>query len=123
MEFDDANETATITSEDGYEATDLVIPEYVIHDGKSYAVTGIADEAFKDNTNLFGSLTIGSGVTEIGAYAFAGCTGFNGSLIIPNSIQTFWAHSFEGCSGFTNITLVGYDGDPTWNSGGYMFTG
>jgi hypothetical protein len=39
MTFDDESETATITGQEGYAATDLVIPEYVIHDGKSYAVT------------------------------------------------------------------------------------
>jgi hypothetical protein len=40
--------TATITGNTDYVANDLVIPEYVLDNGKFYKVTSIADDAFKD---------------------------------------------------------------------------
>lgn len=111
----------------------LVIPESVIYEGSSYAVTAIGDFAFSyctgftgsliipnsvttigiwaftDCINLTGSLTIGHSVTMIGDYAFGGCSGFTGSLVIPDSVTTIGESAFGGCSGFTgNLTFGAY---------------
>lgn len=49
------------------------IPETVTHDGVTYTVTSIGNEAFKDNTNLT-DVIIPSTITSIGEGAFAGCS-------------------------------------------------
>jgi hypothetical protein len=42
-------------------------------------------------------------------------------LTIPNSVTSIDVGAFSFCSGFTNITLVGYDVEPTWNVGNGIF--
>ena len=49
------------------------IPESVTHDGVTFSVTGIGEEAYKDNI-FISQVTIPSSVTFIGNGAFAGCT-------------------------------------------------
>lgn len=49
-----------------------VIPEAITVDGKTYTVTAIKGDAFKDNGQIK-TLTIPATVTTIGANAFAGC--------------------------------------------------
>ena len=48
------------------------------------------------------SLTLPSGVTEIGWYAFKGCSGLT-SLTIPSSVTWIGLEAFSGCSGLTSI--------------------
>lgn len=58
---------STATAEETY-----AVPATVEHNGNTYQVTAIADEAFKDNATLV-SVTIPETVEAIGAEAFAGC--------------------------------------------------
>ena len=51
---------------------DVVIPETVTYDSKTYAVTSIGGSAFRNCTSLT-SVTIGDGVTSIGKDAFYNC--------------------------------------------------
>ncbi len=55
---------------------DVVIPETVSYYGKSYSVTYIDYNAFRD-CRLLTSVTIPSSITFIGYYAFRGCTSLN----------------------------------------------
>ncbi len=80
----------------------LVIPSVI--DGKP--VKNIGDEAFKNCTNLKGTLIIPNSVTYIGCYAFSGCSGFTGSLTIPNSVTTIGWCAFSDCSGFTGSLTI-----------------
>ena len=50
------------------------------------------------------SLTLSSGVIEIGYYAFAGCSGLT-SLTIPSSVTSIDDYAFYGCSGLTSLTI------------------
>ncbi|NCV57170.1 MAG: leucine-rich repeat domain-containing protein, partial [Betaproteobacteria bacterium] len=50
------------------------------------------------------SLTLGSGVTNVGTNAFFNCTTLT-SLTIPNNVTSIGASAFGGCHGLTNLTL------------------
>ena len=68
----------------------IVIPEKVTLDGKTYTVTAIAANAFKNNTRLT-ELTIPATVTTIGLGAFAGCTNLQAIYVLapqPISLET-----------------------------------
>ena len=79
---------------------ELVIPETVSYDGKTYDVTSIGKYAFYWCSELTGDLTIPDSVTSIGDYAFSNCSAFNGILTISSNITSIGSHAFYGCSGF-----------------------
>ncbi|MEB3387195.1 cell surface protein, partial [Flavobacterium psychrophilum] len=60
--------TASVASNTRFSG-DAVIPETVVYNSENYAVTAIADEAFKGNYNLT-SVSIGDAVTSVGESAF-----------------------------------------------------
>ena len=89
-----------------------------------YPVTEIGNQAFRDATELTGTLTIPSCIESIGDGAFEGCTGLTGlemknglkyignsafdscrgltgDLIFPNSVISIGGAAFEFCTGFT----------------------
>ena len=78
----------------------VVIPS-VSPDG--YAVTAIADSAFKNCGGIM-SITIPSSVTSIGNGAFAGCIDLT-SVKIPNSVISIGSSAFSGCSRIKSITI------------------
>ena len=63
----------------------------------------LGDFAFEGCSGLT-SLTIPSGVTEIGFGAFDGCKGLT-SLTIPSSVTKIGRFAFDGCSGLTSLTI------------------
>jgi hypothetical protein len=70
------------------------------------AVISIGNRAFYGCSGFTGDLTISNSVTSIGNYAFYGCSGFNGGLTIPNSVTSIGTSAFFGCNGFTgSLTL------------------
>lgn len=79
------------------------IPEYVTYNDKTYSVTAIGAEAFKNCTGLT-SVTIPNSVTSIGANAFAFCSGLT-SMTIPNSVISIGHSAFYVCSGLTSVTI------------------
>ncbi len=70
----------------------VVIPESVIYEGKTYSVTSIGSYAFRYCSGLT-SVTIGNSVTNIGNYAFGGCYGLT-SITIPNSVTSIGYNAF-----------------------------
>ena len=66
-------------------------------------VTEIGVHTF-DGCSSLTSLTLPSGVTEIGDYAFYGCSGLT-SLTLPSGVTEIGVHTFSYCSGLTSITL------------------
>ena len=83
---------------------DVVIPDSVIYNGKTYQVTSIGNSAFYDSSLT--SVTIGNNVTSIGYEAF-----FRSSLnsvTIGKSVTSIGESAFEGCS---SLTKTNYTGD------------
>ena len=119
---------------------DIIIPQTVTYNGKTYTVTSIGwyafsqcrnmtsvtipnsvtyigESAFQDCTGLT-SVTIPNSVTYIGSYAFNGCSGLT-SITIPNSVTTIGSYAFGGCSGLTSVTIP----NSVTSIGDYAFSG
>ena len=73
----------------------VVIPEEVTDEDKTYKVTSIGNNAFCECTGLT-SVTIPNSVTTIGDMAFEGCT-YLISIEIPNSVTFIGIDAFQGC--------------------------
>lgn len=82
---------------------DVVFPSSVTYEGKTYAVTSIAYEAFVNNENIT-SVVIPEGITEIGAYAFSGCKNLV-SANVPNSVTELEECVFGSCTNLKEIEL------------------
>ena len=82
---------------------EVVIPESVEHEGTTYSVTSIDEEAFIFCQRLT-SVTIGNSVESIGEKAFYGCILLT-SVTIPNSVTSIGISAFRNCSGLTSVTI------------------
>ena len=100
-----ANMTVSVTS--GTEKYEGIchIPEYVIHEGETYYVTGISSSAFSGCTDLISvSFDSNSCVSSIGSSAFAGCNGMS-SITIPASITSIAGSAFSGCKTLRTVII------------------
>ena len=80
----------------------VIIPSTMTAEGKTYKVKKIADKAFfKIHMN---SLTIQSGVEEIGASAFWNVNGFV-ELVLPASVKTIGESAFSYCYSLRTLEL------------------
>jgi hypothetical protein len=64
----------------------------------------VGDLAFHDRTTLHDTLTIPTGVTNIGYCAFYYCH-FTGSLTIPSTVITIDSSAFNGCNFTGSLTI------------------
>ena len=81
---------------------DITIPASVVYT-KTYKVTGIESDAFKECSGLT-SVTIPDGVINIDWETFKDCTSLT-SVTIPNSVTSIGYNAFYGCSKLTSVTL------------------
>ena len=86
-----------------YYSGNVVIPESVDYNGKTYPVTSIGYHAFYKSVGLT-SVTIPNSVKSIGSDAFSGCSGLT-SITIPNSVTSISETAFQDCSGLTSVTI------------------
>jgi len=100
-----------------YYTGNVVIPESVTYDGKTYPVTGIGESAFYYCKYLT-SVVIPNSVTSIGERAFYRCEGLT-SVIIPNSVTSIGGSAFSGCFGLTSVTI----GNSVTSIGEWAFSG
>ncbi len=107
-------------------STTVNIPATVKINGKTYKVTAIAANAFKNNKKItkavigsnvkkigksafagctkLSTVSIGSKVTEIGDSAFANCTKLK-TLTIGKNVATIGAKAFYKCSALAKVTI------------------
>ena len=105
----DANTaTASVSSGDAAYVGEVVIPSEIKVNDVTYAVTGIGDYAFSEDTDLT-SLTIGSNVKSFGEGAFQGCTGLT-TIIIDKANEMY--DSRDNCNAIietaTNTLIEGF---------------
>lgn len=103
------------------------IPSIVDYNGKTYSVTLIANQAFRDCLNTTSvtipesvtsigeeafyncsmtSIHFSEGVTNIGSSAFSHCTNLT-SVIIPKSVKSIEGYAFYYCKNLISITILG----------------
>ena len=84
-------------------ATSVIIPSEVTHDGNIYSVTKIDEKAFEKCTSLV-SVSIPNSVTSIGKGAFFGCEKLI-SVSIPNSVTGIGESAFNGCAKLISVNI------------------
>ena len=99
----ETNQTAKVAGPESYSVENLIIPQQVIYNGKTYSVTSIGDEAFFGCSSLM-SITLPSSVTSIGDNAFKECSALP-FLTIPDSVSSIGIGAFDGCSSLSSITI------------------
>lgn len=93
--------TALITR--GTVEGEYVIPSSIQMNEKTYEVSAISYEAFKDCIGMT-TITIPNSITSIGVRAFDGCYSLT-SVTIPNSITQISNYAFSGCTSLTSVTI------------------
>ena len=126
--IDGKNATVTKGSSiyrDTYYSGDVVIPSTVSFKGRTYTITRIDNEAFRDcpitsvsipktvktigysafsDCHNLKNVTIGNSVTTIGDAAFFRCTGLT-SITLPTSVKEIGYEAFADCYGLENISI------------------
>lgn len=82
----------------------VTIPAAVTYGGKTYNVTGIAGNAFKNNKKLK-TVTLGKNITSIGKSAFAGCSNLKNIKILSLKIKTAGKSCFKSVNRKAVITV------------------
>ena len=83
----------------------VTIPTSVKIKGKSFKVTAIANNAFKNNKKLT-KIVVPASVTAIGKNAFKGCTAAK-SITIGKKVKTIGASAFFGCKKAKKLIIKG----------------
>ena len=95
----------------------LSIGKTLIHDGKTYAITRIGDNAFAGCSSL-SSITLSEGLESLGVGSFSGCITLS-AISIPSTVTTIDTRSFSACSQLSSISLP----SSLANLGDYCFSG
>lgn len=106
-EFSINGENATITKVVLNSKTEeFKIPSKVKDDstGNEYTVTAIGNNAFQNNKNVFGELTLPKTLTSIGSSAFEG-TYIYGKVDIPRNVTSIGSSAFKNCDGITEVSI------------------
>ena len=80
----------------------LVIPQTVLHEGQTYSVTAIGNEAFRGC--VLSSITIPQGIISIGYSAFANCKKLE-EIILPDGLLNIGKFAFVGCAALTSVVI------------------
>lgn len=104
--YDDDTQTAEVSRSyniSDYSNIDIVIPEIVKHNDKTYTVTGIRDSAFYNKT--FKSIVMPNSITSIGEGSFNNTKITSGTLSLSTSLKTIGDSAFSGLSGVDNLSI------------------
>ena len=83
--------------------TNVNIPSSVSFEGKPYAVTGVADNAFSSCAGLK-SISLPSSLKTIGGSAFNGCTSLT-EFTIPSKVDSIGSYALAHCDALTKVTI------------------
>ena len=97
--------TAEVIKKCGLYKGNIIIPETVVFNERTYRVTSIGKEAFAFCDPLT-SITIPDSVKRIGWKAFLDCESLE-EIIIGNSVKGIGRHAFDGCDALLSITYQG----------------
>lgn len=100
---DEAEVTFEVTTVSKTYIGNVIIPETVNYNGKSYRVTTIGQRAFYYEREL-STVVIPESVTSIGEEAFSNCHAMT-SVSIPNSVKTIGKSAFAACSSLNSIKI------------------
>ena len=81
---------------------DVVIPDFVTHDGVTYQVCAIAEKAFYGCP--VSSVTIGDCVTTIGERAFCSCDGLT-EVVLGDYVIEVGNSAFYSCNSLSKLTI------------------
>ena len=95
--------TAEVIKKSGGYEGDIVIPEAVVFNERTYRVTSIGKEAFAFCYPLT-SITIPDSVKSIGKKAFLDCSSLK-EIVIGNSIKRIGRRAFLFCDSLKSITI------------------
>ena len=95
----------------------VTIPSTVTYNNKTYSVTSIGYQAFRDCNELT-TITIPESVTSIGNHAFYGCYLLT-SITIPEGVTSIRSYAFYGCGRLADITIP----ENVTSIGSYAFYG
>ena len=97
--------TAEVIKKSGGYEGDIVIPEAVVFNERTYRITSIGKKAFAFCYPLT-SITIPDSVKSIGWNAFLDCEPLK-EICIPNSVTSIGRHAFDGCDSLLSIAYQG----------------
>ncbi len=81
---------------------DIIVPDVVTYNGKTYKVTRIGDSAFKQSDIT--SLRCGNNMTQLGAWSLSGCSQLK-TLYVSKSVANIEADAAGGCSVLRNLVF------------------
>ena len=96
------NEVSVWSCDTLYSDSIMVIPDSVVYEGVTYAVTSIMDNA--NFNHWIKGVVIPNSVTYIGKEAFYRCQNIE-SVVIPNSVKTIGEDVFGHCTGLTSVVI------------------
>lgn len=83
----------------------ITITNSVIYADKEFQVVSIADNAFKNCTEIVG-LEIEDGIMSIGSNAFEGCKNLN-NVVLPESVNVLGVGAFKSCISLSTCSWSG----------------
>ena len=124
---EDRTVEVTRSESSGSYSGSIIIPERVLHEGKTYTVTSIGDYAFY-NCYVLTSVVFPVSLMSIGDYAFYNCSALTSvdlsstsltsigyatfyncdaltSVAFPASLMSIGYYAFSGCEALTNLTV------------------
>ena len=84
-------------------STDIYVPNKLEVNGTEYTVLKLADSIFENN-DAINSITLASGILEIGAKAFYDCDNLV-CILVSEELTTIGAEAFYSCNSFNSVIL------------------
>ena len=84
-------------------AGEVVVPEHITYNGRTYEVRSVAQNAFADCEELV-SVQLPSTLTAVSSCAFLGCPKLK-EVFVPQSVQAISSCAFTGCTSLKSMIL------------------